>query len=653
MFLTQRRQYASLHQRPSQQVKRTPRLRRIDDVHNQIHISRTSERASTGTDGFKSRTSQAENGSAHTRISKVKDPKYNIARNAKNASLTRSARYDILKGHSPFAATNQSHYTPAEARRSAQGKRDKSKRGDGYHALKMQKTLAEVSYSQRNRIKEQISEPIRFNEMGLLESIHEAIARDTLPGMTNVRATPIQRVAIPALLKTGRSNEREEFLLAAETGSGKTLAYLLPTLQGIKLAEGEERRAAEAQARSEQEFELLDPHAIKPPPVTSAARRAAARPKVIILLPTSELVSQVGAVVKSLSHKVKFRSAMISASCSPTVIRNRLFAPEGIDILLSTPRLLHNLTVAAPNILSRVSHLIIDEADTLFDKSFVIHTTTVIDRSAPSVQKMILCSATIPESLDNFLRKRFPSMKRLVTPHLHTIARRTPLSVVDIRGEPYFNNRLLACADTICNLGKEELDKNSMTDSKAQIKRILVFVNTREQTTEVANYLQKKGIDAVAMNRDEKEQRQSEILEGFTTRDATLEEPIEEPESAAVSNLVPQCVEAKAKVSQEGSSDPSDELPLQRDIPESTVRRLPNTKVIVATDIVARGIDTVAVKSVILYMVPKSTIDFIHRMGRVGRMGSRGRGIVLAGKDDHFEVISEIRRGMFQGKALI
>lgn len=83
------------------------------------------------------------------------------------------------------------------------------------------------------------------------------------------------------------------------------------------------------------------------------------------------------------------------------------------------------------------------------------------------------------------------------------------------------------------------------------------------------------------------------------------------------------------------------------------MKRLPNTKVMVTTDLGSRGIDTLPVRTVILYHVPHTTIDFIHRLGRVGRMGKRGRGIVLVGKKDRKDVVREVREAMFRGQALI
>ena len=82
-------------------------------------------------------------------------------------------------------------------------------------------------------------------------------------------------------------------------------------------------------------------------------------------------------------------------------------------------------------------------------------------------------------------------------------------------------------------------------------------------------------------------------------------------------------------------------------------RSLPGTKVLVTTDLASRGIDTLPVKHVILYDVPHTSIDFIHRLGRVGRMNRRGRAVVLVGKGDRRDIVSEVRGGMFRGAALI
>lgn len=500
----------------------------------------------------------------------------------------------------------------------------------------MQRALAPVSYDLRDRIKQRIVDVTSFDEFGLLESIGTSIGSQALEGMTEITPTNVQRIAIPALqgqkqkgIKQKGGEGMQEFLIAAETGSGKTLAYLIPVLNAVKLAEQADVEVKEFEkgrkAGREQAGAVLDPEVDGPHPTTG-------RPRAIILVPTSELVEQVGALVKSFSHTVKFRSALISANYSGKVIRNRLFSPQGIDVLVSTPHLLSSIADSDPNILSRVTHLVIDEADTLMDRGFAPLTSSCIDRAAPSLKQLVLCSATIPRSFDNYIRKRFPNITRLVTPNLHAIPRRVQLGVVDIEATPYQGNKNLACADTIWSIGKAAAEHDGPERGMIDVKRVLVFVNERETTQELSDYLVSKGIDAIPLSRDTPAERLAEVMSSFT-----------DPNPLSIS-----------KEGHPGSlADQSPNyVPLGASAPPVS-KKLTNIKVIVTTDLSSRGIDTVAVRNVILYDVPNSTIDFIHRLGRTGRMGRRGRGIVLVGKNDRRDIVAEVKELMFRGQALI
>ncbi|KAI9815567.1 MAG: RNA helicase [Pycnora praestabilis] len=577
------------------------------------------------------------------------------------------------KTNSPFGGMNMriarirgvpERRSQAEEKRSSGGRgRPRQERGksEQFKALKMQRSLSPVSYGHRASIKDRISEIEAFNQFDLLPLVQESVSSQALRGMDDVIPTPVQRLAIPALLgddsrrhrgKSGSKNDAEmkQYLLAAETGSGKTLAYLLPTIDAIKRSEATDadtkahERAMEEGRRKQNQYELDSP------PLSNQPHPTTGRPRAIILLPTSELVSQIGNLTKALSHTVKIRSALISSAYSGKVIRNRLFSPSGVDILISTPHLLASIAESDPNVLSRVSHLVIDEADSLLDRSFSPLTSAIIDKATPSLRQLILCSATIPRSLDSYLRNRFPDIRRLVTPNLHAIPRRVQLGVVDVEKDPYRGNKNLACADTIWQIGKaaaeHSVSQGEVNRERMDLKRLIVFVNEREKAQEVSEYLVSKGIDAVALSRDTPEQRQSEILSTFTNTSSSS--------SSSSSNIETPTLPLPPP------PPPTNFTPAHRASPSSlssslssTKRTLPNTKVLVTTDLGSRGIDTLAVRHVILYDVPHSTIDFIHRLGRTGRMGRRGRGVVLVGKGDRRDVVREVREGMFKGQALI
>ena len=488
--------------------------------------------------------------------------------------------------------------------------------------MKMQGALATIPYGHRTRTKESMSVIETFGQLELLPSVKQAISEEILKGMVDLKPTPIQKLAIPALLgqetsrrsRTRDRSARKEFLLAAETGSGKTLAYLLPVVDDIKRAED-----ADPDIAAYREYFTKQMEEMKKPDYTGPREfdphPTMARPKAIVLVPSAELVDQVGSIAKSLSHAVKFKSARFSANVSAKVTYRDMYAPGGIDLIVSTPHLLASMAESDPNILSRVRSLVVDEADSLFDRNFAPVTTSILDRALPSLKNLVLCSATITKRLDNYIATQFPEMVRLTTPNLHAIPRRVQLGVIDVTKDPYRDNKNLACADAIWTIGRDGAKHESAVAGEVDVKRVMVFVNEREKTQEVADFLNSKGIDAVALHRDTSEQRQSEMLTTFTSN-----EPLK------TSNPIAANVKG---------------------------RRLDNTKVIVATDLASRGIDTLPVRNVILYDVPHTTIDFIHRLGRAGRMGRRGRGVVLVGRQDRRDIVAEVRESMYMGQALI
>jgi ATP-dependent RNA helicase MRH4, mitochondrial len=120
-----------------------------------------------------------------------------------------------------------------------------------------------------------------------------------------------------------------------------------------------------------------------------------------VLVPSAELADQVGRVVKALSHHVKFKSEVVSSKLPPKLIQRNVYSPRGLDVLVATPHLLAEMAGHDPNVLSRVTHLVVDEADSLLDRSFAPDTTAVLERAMPSLRRLVACSATIPKRLDD------------------------------------------------------------------------------------------------------------------------------------------------------------------------------------------------------------------------------------------------------------
>lgn len=66
-------------------------------------------------------------------------------------------------------------------------------------------------------------------------------------------------------------------------------------------------------------------------------------------------------------------------------------------------------------------------------------------------------------------------------------------------------------------------------------------------------------------------------------------------------------------------------------------------QVLVATDVAARGIDVVALPAVVNYDLPRSPVDYVHRVGRTGRAGEVGVALSFldAMNEGHFRLIEK------------
>jgi superfamily II DNA/RNA helicase len=69
-------------------------------------------------------------------------------------------------------------------------------------------------------------------------------------------------------------------------------------------------------------------------------------------------------------------------------------------------------------------------------------------------------------------------------------------------------------------------------------------------------------------------------------------------------------------------------------------------RVLIATDVAARGIDVVDLAAVVNFDLPRSTVDYMHRIGRTGRAGASGVAVsfVSAAMEAHFRLIEKRNR---------
>ncbi|CAH2036683.1 unnamed protein product [Thlaspi arvense] len=207
-----------------------------------------------------------------------------------------------------------------------------------------------------------VPRPIRsWHQTGLTNKI-----LDTMKKLKYETPMPIQTQALPIIM-SGR-----DCIGVAKTGSGKTLGFVLPMLRHIK----------------------------DQPPV-----EAGEGPIGLVMAPTRELVQQIHSDIKKFSKALGIRCVPVYGGSG--VAQQISDLKRGTEIVVCTPgRMIDILCTSGGKItnLRRVTFLVMDEADRMFDMGFEPQITRIIQNIRPDRQT-VLFSATFPRQVETLARK--------------------------------------------------------------------------------------------------------------------------------------------------------------------------------------------------------------------------------------------------------
>jgi ATP-dependent RNA helicase RhlE len=252
-----------------------------------------------------------------------------------------------------------------------------------------------------------------FEQFNLPKSVQKAI--DDLGFIT---PTPIQEKSFSVIM-SGR-----DMMGIAQTGTGKTFAYLLPLLKLYK-------------------FTATD------------------TPKIVILVPTRELVVQVVEEVEKLTKYMSVRTLGIFGGVNINTQKKAVY--EGIDILVGTPGRVMDLALDSVIRFDDTQKLVIDEFDEMLNLGFRVQLTSILAMMTRSKRQNILFSATMTDEVDAILNDFFDFPEEV------TLAPSgTPLENIQqyTYNVPNFNTKV--------NLLIHLLESDESMD------RILVFVNNKK-----------------------------------------------------------------------------------------------------------------------------------------------------------------------------
>ena len=337
-----------------------------------------------------------------------------------------------------------------------------------------------------------------------------------------VTPTPIQEQAIPAIL-SGR-----DIMGLAQTGTGKTAAFVLPLLQQL----------------------LAGPRGVV---------------RTLIVAPTRELAEQIHDDITRMAQQTGLRSIAIYGGVSklPQIKKVR----AGVEIIVACPgRLLDHLREGNVS-LAKVEHLVLDEADHMFDMGFLTDIRRIL-KYLPAKRQTLLFSATMPGEIRHLAEEILHNPVRVQIAHSRPTA--TVAQVLYAVEQEQKTNLL-----------KEIMAKTDMAVT-------LIFTRTKHRAVNLARQLQSAGYSATSLQGNLSQQKRQQALNGFKRGEY---------------------------------------------------------KVLVATDIAARGIDVSGISHVINFDVPDTVEAYTHRIGRTGRAACTGEAFTFAGREDR-QIINQIERTM-------
>ncbi|MBP5500292.1 MAG: DEAD/DEAH box helicase [Bacteroidales bacterium] len=293
----------------------------------------------------------------------------------------------------------------------------------------------------------------------------------------------------------------------------------------------------------------------------------------VIMAPTRELAQQIDQQMQGFSYFVDASSVAVYGGGEGTdFAAQERGLRQGADVVIATPgRLLSHINLGYVD-LSQVSFFVLDEADRMLDMGFY-DDIMAINKLLPDDCQKILYSATMPPKIQQLAEKI------LWNPVMVKIAISKPAEKIHqqccICHQAQKTPMLIRFLKKFYGGREDGFVKDELLHNPE--KRVVVFVSRKADVRDVVLGLRKKGFQVAAMHSDLEQKDRDEVMNAF---------------------------------------------------------RAGRTNIIVATDIVSRGIDISGIALVINYDMPHDLEDYVHRIGRTARADHDGESLTLVNCDD-------------------
>ncbi|MCA6066355.1 DEAD/DEAH box helicase [Chryseobacterium sp. RG1] len=359
-----------------------------------------------------------------------------------------------------------------------------------------------------------------FESLGLSHNIIHSVKK-----LGYLKPFPIQEQAVPVIL------QGKDLMGIAQTGSGKTACFVMPILEKLQNTEVKKDRNVQ----------------------------------VLVLVPTRELAIQIDEVFRAFTENLK-REVRTMAVYGGVSINPQMKGAFGVEVLIATPGRLLDLIEHNALSISRIQHLVIDEADKMFQLGFGEEMNKLF-AMIPVAKQVTLFSATLNDKVSE-MKERLS-----INP-----------TIIEIKKEEVEIDTIEQLAYHVSPENKGPFLRYLIKEKN--IEKALIFVSSTRSADNLVEKLKKNKIKAVAIHSQKSQGARRNNLEEFKGKGA---------------------------------------------------------QILVATDLIGRGIHIDALPYVINYELPRSPLDYIHRIGRTGRANEKGAAINILTDDElqHFRVIQK------------
>ncbi|KAB1232411.1 DEAD/DEAH box helicase [Chryseobacterium viscerum] len=359
-----------------------------------------------------------------------------------------------------------------------------------------------------------------FESLGLSHNIIRSVNK-----LGYLKPFPIQEQAVPVIL------QGKDLMGIAQTGSGKTACFVMPILEKLQNSEIKKDRNVQ----------------------------------VLILVPTRELAIQIDEVFRAFTENLK-REIRTMAVYGGVSINPQMKGMFGVEVLIATPGRLLDLIDHNALSISGIQHLVIDEADKMFQLGFGEEMNKLF-AMMPVVKQTTLFSATLNDKVSE-MKERLS-----INP-----------VIIEIKKEEVEIDNIEQLAYHVSPENKGPFLRYLIKEKK--VEKALIFVSSTRSADNLVEKLKKNKIKAVAIHSQKSQGARRNNLEEFKVNGA---------------------------------------------------------QILVATDLIGRGIHIESLPCVINYELPRSPLDYIHRIGRTGRANEKGTAISILTDDElqHFRVIQK------------